>query len=149
MPESKQVIAFPAKSELEASFPTIDCPIKPLGNRILVQIRLPKAKTKGGLILTNDSSDDVLRQEQTAQVVKIGNGCFRFPSSGEQWPSGAWFEEGAYVRVPLHGGDNHWIAVPNGDGTNTNVLFKTFKDYEVIGLIEGDPLAVKTNMAYF
>jgi len=134
--------------DIEAAFPVVVCPVTPLGNRVLVQIRLPKKKTSGGIILTNDTEEDTYRNEQTAKVLKIGAGAFTFPSNGEKWPSGAWFEIGAFVRVPLHGGDNHWISF--GEGSEKDlILFKTFKDYEIIGLIEGNPLDVKTNLAYF
>lgn len=136
------------QEELQRSFPDVVCPIKPLGNRVLVQIRLPKNKTKSGLIITNETTEDTYRNEQTAKVLKIGSGAFMFPSTGEKWPSGNWFSEGDYVRVPLHGGDNHWIVVDQGQ-EKVAVLFKTFRDYEVIGLIEGNPLDVKTHMAYF
>ena len=136
------------KQEINDAFPELVCPVKPLGNRILVQIRLPKKKTKSGLILTSDTNDDVYRNEQTAKVVKIGAGAFTFPTTGESWKTGAWFQIGDFVRVPLHGGDNHWIWEGEGDD-RIEILFKTFKDYEVIGLIEGNPLDVKTNLAYF
>lgn len=134
--------------KLEDAFPEVSCPVKPLGNRVLVQMRLPKTKTKSGLILTEDSTEDMYRNEQTAVVKKLGAGCFKFASNGEVWPTGEWFAVGDYVRVPLHGGDNHWISVDE-NGEKKLVLFKSFKDYEVIGLIEGDPLEVKTNYAYF
>ena len=134
--------------DIESAFPAVVCPVTPLGNRILVQIRLPKTKTASGLILTDEAVEDTYRNEQTAKVLKIGKGAFTFPSSAEPWPSGHWFEVGDFVRVPLHGGDNHWISIGEGSGKQL-VLFKTFKDYEIIGLIEGNPLDVKTNMAYF
>lgn len=133
--------------DIEAAFPAVDCQIKPLGNRVMVQIRAPKSKTKGGIILVDDVGEDVYRNEQTAKVVKIGAGAFHFPSTGEPWSSGAWVKVGDYVRVPLHGGDNHWIS-RDSEGKE-KILFKTFKDYELIGLIEGNPLDVKTNYAYF
>ena len=132
---------------LEA-FPEVVCPIKPLGNRVLIQIRKPKNKTKSGLILTSDTFEDSYRNEQTAKVISIGNGAFHFASSGEPWPSGEWFKEGDFVRAPLHGGDNHWISTGEGEQMEL-ILFKTFKDYEIIGQIIGDPLDVKTNLAYF
>lgn len=135
-------------SDILDAFPEIACPIKPLGNRVCVQIRKPKKKTKSGLILTDDSFEDSYRNEQTAKVISIGEGCFHFASTGLPWPSGAWFAESDFVRVPLHGGDNHWVAYSVGDEKEM-VLFKTFKDYEVIGQIVGDPLDVKTNLAYF
>lgn len=132
-----------AADALAEKFPDVDCGMKPLGNRVLVQIRMPKTKTASGLYLTDDTTEDQYRNEQTAKVIKIGGGAFHF-TNGEPWPGGDEFKVGDYVRVPLHGGDNHWVA--NGD---ERVLFKTFKDYEIISLIEGDPLAVKTNYAWF
>lgn len=135
--------------DLKVAFPAAVCPIKPFGNRVIVQIRNPKKKTAGGLILTGDDQDHILRNEQTAKVINIGNSAFTFPSNGEVWPSGRWFEEGDFVRVPLHGGDNHWISCKNESGESELILFKTFKDFEVIGKIEGCPLDVKTNYAHF
>lgn len=135
--------------DLEAAFPAVVCPVKPLGNRILVQIRQPKKKSAGGLFLSGNDQEHVHRNEQTAKVIEIGAAAFKFPSTGEDWPTGAWVKKDDYVRVPLHGGDNHWIAVPSADGTPENVLFKTFKDHEIIGLIDGCPLDVKTNFAHF
>ena len=134
---------------VDSFFPSISCPLKPLGNRVLVQIRKPKNKTASGLYLTSDTKDDNYRQEQTAKVVSLGSGCFKFPTTGDIWPSGEWYNVGDYVRVPLHGGDNHWISYKDSDGKEELLLFKTFKDFEIISLIDGDPLAVKTNLAYF
>lgn len=130
--------------DIEQAFPAVPCPVKPLGARVTVQMRFPKNKTKSGLILTAETAENMYRNEQTAKVVALGAGCFRWPDSGEPWASGPWYQVGDFVRVPLYGGDNHWVEV---DGNL--ILFKTFKDLEVIGLIEGSPLDVKTNMAYF
>jgi co-chaperonin GroES (HSP10) len=133
------------QAEIDLAFPAIPCPIRPLGNRVLVQMRLPKTRTASGLLLTDDTSDNMLRNEQTARVVHIGGGAFRF-ATGDAWPEGRTFAEGDFVRVPLYGGDNHWIPDP-GD-SNRLILFKTFKDYEVSAIIAGNPLDVKTNLAY-
>jgi len=108
---------------------------------------MPKTRTAGGLIIPNDNQEDQYRNEQTAKVVKIGSAAFHF-TNGEPWVGGAAFGVGDYVRVPLHGGDNHWIAVKI-NGQEEKIFFKTFKDYEIIGLIEGDPLSVRTNYAYY
>jgi len=67
--------------DIEAAFPAVNCPVTPLGNRVLVQIRLPKTQTASGLILNADTTEDIYRNEQTAKVLKIGNGAFTFPSS--------------------------------------------------------------------
>jgi len=133
---------------LAAAFPAVHCPIKPIGNRVLVQIRQPITKTKSGLLIGNDSTENIHRNEQTAKVVKISASAFIFPTTGESYLDSSKFNEGDYVRVPLHGGDNHWI-IERIDNEDVRVLFKSFKDYEIIGIIEGDPLEVKTVLAYF
>lgn len=142
------LIIMPPKSEytLEDAFPTeVVCPVKPLGNRVLVMIRCPRRITANGIHIPEDDLINAYRNEQTAKVIAVGNGAFHFPSDGRAWASGEWYKAGDYVRVPLHGGDNHWVT----DRHNKLIIFKTFKDYEVIALIEGDPLLVKTNYAYF
>lgn len=128
--------------DLETAFPDVPCPIKPFGNRVLFQMRKPKGKTTGGIILVDDTTEDKQRQEQTAKVVAIGPDAFRF-ASGEEWASGPTFKVGDYVRVPLHGGDNHWVPLDKD-----KVLFKTFKSYEVVGMIEGDPLEVTSGYLF-
>src|SRR6476620_10612403 len=81
--------AEPTREELMAqAFPDVKCPLKPFGNRILVQVRMPKTKTKSGLIMNSDTTDNLYRNEQTARVVSIGSSAFTFPSTGQPWPDG-------------------------------------------------------------
>jgi len=137
-----------AADRLTEAFPELPQLTRPFGNRIVVQMRLPRTQTKSGIQLVADSVENLYRNEQTAKVVSIGSGAFHFPTSGEAWTDkGYSFKVGDYVRVPVQGGDNYWVAL--NDGKDTKVLFKTFKDYEIIALIEGDPLEVKTVIAYF
>ena len=147
VPTIEELRIKPHVDPLNLRFPDVVCPMKPLGNRVLVQIRMPITRTAGGLLLTSDNIEDQYRNEQTAKVIRIGESAFFF-TTGEAWPYGPTFAEGDYVRVPLHGGDNHWITATI-NGHEEKVCFKTFKDYEIISLIEGDPLAVRTNYAYY
>ena len=134
-------------SDMEVQFPEVEYDFEPFGNRVFVQIRYPIQITKSGLVLSSDTVQDAYRNEQCAKVVGMGASCFMLMTTGAEWPTGRAFEVGEFVRVPLHGGDNHWeIATINGE--QQTILFKIFKDHEIIGKYR-KPLDVKTNYAYF
>ena len=57
---------------LEEAFPEVDAGVEPYGTRILVQIRSPKSKTKGGIIVPNDSRETELWNTQVAKVICLG-----------------------------------------------------------------------------
>lgn len=130
-----------AYQTLEEAFPIVDLPVQPLGNRVTVQIRTPKKKTKSGLILTDDTRETQLWNEQTGKVVAIGPLAFKNQTTLEDWPEGRWFEVGDFVRVPLYGADKLAVPVPGHD--DEFALFVTFKEKEIIGKIVGDPLAIR------
>jgi hypothetical protein len=43
------------------------------------------------------------------------------------------------VRVPKYGGDRWEVPLPNGE----SALFVIFNDLDIIGKVEGDPLAIR------
>jgi hypothetical protein len=53
------------------------------------------------------------------------------------WPEGAWVKPGMYVRCPKYGGDRWEVPVP---GNADAALFVVFRDIDLVGEIEGDPL---------
>ena len=134
-------------NEMAERFPDVDYDFQPFGNRVFVQIRYPKLQSASGLILASDTVEDSYRNEQVAVVRALGESCFKFMTTGEPWPSGEAFKVGDFVRVPLHGGDNHWEIFTNEKGEQQTILFKVFKDHEIIGR-HRKPLDVKTNLAY-
>lgn len=123
------------------AFPDIDPGVQPLGSRILVQIRTPRTKTKGGIILTDDSKETEMWNEMTAKVIAIGPLAYRNRSTLEHWPEGEWIKPGEFVRVPKYGGDRIQRGLP---GENGFALFVVFNDHEVIGKVTCNPLEMKT-----
>jgi hypothetical protein len=79
---------------------------------------------------------------QTALVRAMGPAAFKRRDTLEPWPEGAWCTPGTFIRAPMFGGDR--FAVPYGKGDD-EALFITIKDSDIIGVIEGDPLSVKTS----
>lgn len=126
--------------QLRQAFPAADPGVEPAGSRILVQIRTPKTKSAGGIILTTDTKDTEKWNTQVARVVQVGPLAFRNRDTMQEWKEGAWCKPGDFVRVPKYGGDRWEVPTQNRDEP---ALFVIFNDLDVIGKVTGDPLAIK------
>lgn len=120
------------------AFPAIDPGVEPFGSRVLLQIRRAKTKTKGGIILSDDTRDTETWNTQVAKVIAMGPLAFHNRNTMQPWPEGAWVGVGDFVRAPKYGGDR-W-SVRYGE---EEVLFVIFNDLDLLGKITGDPLAMK------
>lgn len=125
---------------IEEAFPAADAGIRPFGSRVLVQIRTPKRKTKGGIILTTDTRETEHWNTQIAKVIAMGALAFKNRTSMEQWPEGSWCKPGDFVRVPKYGGDRWTVATEDGED---EALFVIFNDLDLVGMVTGDPRAIK------
>jgi co-chaperonin GroES (HSP10) len=135
--EAANKISFGYDS-LDEAFPAVEPGVQPFGSRVLVQIRKPKNRTKGGLILTSETKDTELWNTQVAKVIAVGPLAFHNRDKMTPWPEGAWCEPGDYVRCPKYGGDKWTVKVDE----DTEILFVTFDDLNLIGKVS-DPLAMK------
>lgn len=127
---------------LEDAFPAADPGAKPLGERVLVQLRTPKRKSSGGIMLVAETQDQDKWMTSIGRVVALGPLAFRDRLTMEPWPEGVWVELGDFVRVPKHGGDRWEIAL--GDESDAPVArFVIYRDRELIGKITGDPMKFK------
>ena len=130
---------------LAEAFPAAEPGVQPFGSRVLVQIRTPKSKTAGGIILHNESKDTEKWNTQVAKVVAVGPLAFKNRTTQENWPEGSWCSDGDFVRVPKYGGDR-W-EVPLGtrgtDGGVQTAMFVIFNDLDLIGRVTADPLSIK------
>lgn len=125
---------------VDDAFPPCEPGIVPFGSRVIVQIRTPKTKTKGGIIITSETRETDLWNTQTAKVIAVGELAFKNRTTMEPWPEGSWCEPGDFVRVPRYGGDR-WTA-KSKDGEH-DVMLVIFNDLDLIGKVTGDPLAIK------
>lgn len=128
-----------SEDALAEAFPAVDAGIQPFGSRVLIQIRTPKKKSSGGIILDFGSQDTEKWNTQVGKVVQVGPLAFRNRNNMEPWPEGSWCEAGDYVRVAKYGGDRWEVPLGNGD----NAMFVIFNDLDIIGRVTGDPLAIK------
>ena len=128
---------------MKAAFPEVNPGVQPLGSRILVQIRTPKSKTSGGIILVDDTKDTEKWNTTVAKVVAIGPLAFKNRDTLKSWPEGDWVHAGDFIRAPKYGGDRWEVPYIDEDGDEQNAMFVIFNDLDIIGKITGDPLAVK------
>ena len=142
--------ALPRMSEfdyenLEQAFPVVDPGLRPFGSRVLVQKRSPRSATKGGIIIPNESQETEFWNTQVAKVVSLGPLAFKNRDTREEWPEGAWCQEGMYVRVPKYGGDRWFVSLPDAESLRVGVdqaCFCLFNDLDIIGEITCDPMEV-------
>jgi len=132
------------KAELDWAFPVVDPGAKPLGGRILVQLRRTKQKTTGaGIILVEETKETEKWNNMVAKVLMIGPLAFKNRDTMESWPEGSWCSVGDYIRVPKWGGDRWEVKVPGEDDLEDPALFMVLNDHEVIATVTGNPLAMK------
>ena len=124
---------------IEEAFPVAEPGIQPFGSRVLLQIRAPKQKTQGGIILSSGTVETEQDNTQVAKVIAVGELGFKNRNTMEQWPEGAWCAAGDFVRVPKYGGDR-W-KIDAGDGVA--VTFAIYNDLDIIGKVTVDPCKIK------
>lgn len=134
-------IAFSYDSVDEA-FPFVEPGIVPLGSRVLVQLRSPKRKTKGGIILTTETRETEYWNTHVARVLAVGPVAFRDRKTLDPWPEGAWVAPDDFVCVPQYGGVR-WSVTVSHDGEEDHVIVALFNDLDLTGKVLGDPLAVR------
>nr|ASN63311.1 co-chaperonin GroES [uncultured virus] len=128
-------------ADLREAFPAVDPGAKPLGARVLVQLRRTKDKaTSAGIILVQETKETEKWNNMVAKVVEIGPLAFKKRDTMEPWPEGSWCDVGDYLRVPKWGGDRWEVPVPNEEEP---ALFMILNDHEIIAKVTGNPLAVK------
>jgi len=125
---------------IDDAFPKVDPGHEPFHNKILVQLRLTREKTKGGVIISEGSREAEQWNTQVGKVLKIGPMAFKNRSNGEPWPEGAWFKVGDFVRIPKFRTDMFHIKMPNGD----LALFALLNDLDISAKLTCDPREVMT-----
>lgn len=132
------------EAEIAWAFPSVDPGAKPLGGRVLVQLRRTKQKTtSAGIILVQETKETEKWQNMVAKVIEIGPLAFKHRDTMQSWPEGSWCNVGDYIRVPKWGGDRWEVNVPGADDYEERSLFMVLNDHEVIAKLTGDPLAMR------
>ena len=124
---------------MKEAFPEMPLGVEPLGNRIIVQLRKAKTKSKGGIVLVNETRDTEKYNEVVAKVVAIGPLAYKDINTLEPWPEKNWCEIGDLVRVIKYGGDRWSEDI----GDEEHISFIVINDREVICKIKDVESAMK------
>ena len=92
-------------TSIEEAYPhisPIQLGIEPLGSYLLVQMRMSKQSTAGGLILVSDTKEFDQYQNVLAKVIALGPLAFKNRTTAEEWPEGKWADVDDYVYVPKY-----------------------------------------------
>ena len=131
-------------ADIAWAFPSVDPGAKPLGGRILVQLRRTKKKaTSAGIILVEETKEAEKWQNMVAKVIEIGPLAFKNRDTMQGWPEGSWCEIGDYIRVPKWGGDRWEVKVPGEDDLEEKALFMILNDHEIIAKVTCSPLEMR------
>jgi co-chaperonin GroES (HSP10) len=132
-------------AEIAWAFPSVEPGAKPLGGRILVQLRRTKKKaTSAGIILVEETKEAEKWNNMVAKVIEIGPLAFKHRETMLPWPEGSWCVAGDYIRVPKWGGDRWEVKVPGEDDMEDPALFMILNDHEVIAKVTGSPLEMRS-----
>lgn len=132
--------SFPkfAAQTLKEAWPELPVPVTPFGGRVVVQVRYLPDKTASGIVLVQDTQAAAKWNTQVAKLVAIGQLAFRNRETAQPWPEGIWAKVGDYVRIPRWDGDRVEVRIK---GWSDPVVFVTLNDAQLIGKVNGDPLA--------
>jgi co-chaperonin GroES (HSP10) len=114
-------------------FPVVDPKIRATGDRIIVQLRLTRTVSRGGIELVKDTQQSETYQEVIAKVVYLGPLAYRDVNTLEYVPEGAWCQVGDIVRTIKWGGDRWRRRDPE---TGEFVQFIMLKATDVLGVID-------------
>jgi co-chaperonin GroES (HSP10) len=132
-------------AEIAWAFPSVDPGAKPLGGRILVQLRRTKKKTTGsGIILVEETKEAEKWNNMVAKVIEVGPLAFKNRDTMQGWPEGSWVVAGDYIRVPKWGGDRWEVKVPGEDHLEDPALFMILNDHEAIAKVTCSPLEMRS-----
>ena len=124
--------------EMNEAFPDIEPGFEPFGSRIIVQLRSPRNKSKGGILLVDDSKETEMWNTQIGKVRAIGSLAFHDRTTLKPWPEGAWCDVGDFVRVPKYNQDRWFV-----EHEDKQVLFMLVNDLDLLAKKLGNPLEVK------
>lgn len=123
-----------AQSEtLETLFPPVPAAasLEPLFDKILIQLRTARRKTRGGIIIADESRDRDDMVVSIGKVIAVGPGVFCNPDTGQPLPGHGTVQPGDIVRVPKYKSDNFWMRSADGE----QVQFCFCLDTDMIGKV--------------
>jgi co-chaperonin GroES (HSP10) len=102
----------------------LDCLPDPIGYRMLVRPYAGENKTKGGIILSEQTQDTIAMTTVIGIVVKMGDLCYL---DKDKFPTGPWCKEGQFVMYGRYAGSR--FKTKYGE-------HRILNDDEIIGVVK-------------
>lgn len=126
---------------LDQAFPKVDPNLEPSGSRILVQMKVAKKRTKGGIEIVGETQETITWNNQVGKVVALGPLCFKDSKTLQPWPEGAWCKLGDFIRVPKHGIERYERKIPGRSEEEGDVVLFVLVDHLAMFGLVPDPMA--------
>ena len=131
-PDGSKILSKTLKDE-DVKIPTdpesidkiIDKIPEPTGWRILVRPFTPAKKTKGGIIMSDESHERVALTTVCAFVLKMGPLCYK---DKEKFPTGPWCKEGQWVVFGRYAGSRFKTELGEVRILNDDEIIGTVQD---------------------
>lgn len=120
---------------LKEHFPDVVYGGKPAGARVLVQLRMVKEKSAGGLYIPQDTRDFNAGQTCIGLIREVGPLAFKNRETMAPWPEGIWAKPGDLVMVERNQGRRFCVPVPD---TEDKALFVVLYDHHLDWVIDSD-----------
>lgn len=129
---------------IEAAFPAVDPGETPTGSKLLLQIKRPAFKTKGGIQLSGNDRQTEYDNTKVAKIIAAGPLAFCNRETGKEWPEGRWAQIGDYIRISQHNVQTWTVPLPGtrGIGIEERVVFG-YMDELLMQSIVKDPMATE------
>lgn len=90
----------------------------PVGYRMLVKPLKREARSKGGILLADETQQNDIMLNTVGMVMAMGPDCY---NDTEKFPTGAWCSVGCWVAYRKHAGTV--VNVIENDGEQTRLVF--------------------------
>lgn len=141
IPSVRELLADIYTYEMAEAFPDVAAPFAPFGFLAMLQLRQPKQKSKGGIIIPDEAKDTERFRTQATLVRALGPMCFKDRRDGSEWREGAWYGPGDFIRCPMYGGDR--FEVKYGPKADDKVTFVFIKEADALAKVLGNPLEIE------
>jgi co-chaperonin GroES (HSP10) len=123
---------------IDEAFPLVSVDFEPTLNRVLVQLREPPKKTRGGIELPADTGDASRETTTIAKILAIGPLAFHKTGRGADWLKPEDMPKpGDYIAITKFVGNRYRVKPLDGKGeANLCVL----DDTQIIGVRVVDPI---------
>jgi co-chaperonin GroES (HSP10) len=104
--------------------------VKPAGHRVLIKVEKTEEKTESGIILPQQTTDQMNLSSEVGEVVAIGSTAFDAFDPGNRWG----IEVGQKVLFVRQGGK----IVPNRLTRGVDDIYRIVNDEDIIAIVRED-----------